>query len=88
MNKPKWSLKLGRKAKDKITGFAGILTGKVEYLYGCAQWGITPGMGKDGKTVDTQFFDEGRIEVIGEGVAAKDVQVKEPGGINRDAPKR
>ncbi len=27
---------LGKKAKDKVTGFEGIITAKVIYLYGCA----------------------------------------------------
>ena len=29
---------LGKKAKDKVTGFEGIITAKVIYLYGCAQY--------------------------------------------------
>lgn len=30
-------IKLGQKAKDRITGFAGTITGKVEYITGCNQ---------------------------------------------------
>ena len=78
---------LGKKAKDKITGFSGIIIGKINYLMGCDQYGLTPPIGKDGRTVDTQWFDEGRIEIIGNGIQPKTVKVKKPGGINRDAPR-
>lgn len=34
--------KLGLKAKDKITGFEGIITARCEYLTGCNQYCLTP----------------------------------------------
>ena len=79
-------LLLGKKAKDKITGFEGILTAKAQYLYGCTQYCLTP-PAKDGKTLTSEWFDEGRIEVIGEGVAPEEVRAEKPGGPNRDCPK-
>lgn len=78
---------LGKEAKDKITGFQGIITAKVEYLFGCNQYGLTPKVKEDGTTKDTQYFDEGRIEVIGNGILPEEVQVDKKGGINRDMPK-
>ena len=79
-------IELGQKAKDKITGFEGILTGRCEYLYGCDQYLITPSVDKEGKRQDGEWFDDGRIEVIGAGVKPEDVQVDEPGGVHSDAP--
>ena len=79
-------IKLGQKAKDKITEFEGIITGHVEYLYGCDQYGLTP-PAVNGETKDTQFFDEGRIEVISRGILPEEVTAVKPGGINRDCPK-
>ena len=79
-------IRLGFKAKDKITGFEGILIGKASYLYGCDQYAITPPV-RDGKTVDTQWFDEGRVEIIGSGILPEEVQVEKPGGPNRDCPR-
>jgi hypothetical protein len=76
---------LGRKARDKITGFEGILTAHVTYLYGCNQYGISP-KANEGKVGDTCYFDEGRIEIIGDGVAPADVAGTKPGGDQRDAP--
>jgi hypothetical protein len=78
---------LGKQAKDKITGFSGIITAKVQYLTGCDQYGITPPVGSDGKTGDTNYFDSGRIEIIGDGVTAIEVQTEVKGGPNRDAPR-
>ena len=34
--------KLGIKAKDSITGFQGVITGKVSYLTGCDQYLLAP----------------------------------------------
>ena len=39
----------GKKGKDKVTGLEGIITAKIFYMYGCAQYGITPPVDKDGK---------------------------------------
>lgn len=77
---------LGKQARDKITGFEGIIIAKVTYLYGCNQYGLSPRV-QDGKVIDSSFFDEGRIEIIGNGVCPGEVKVKKNGGINRDCPK-
>lgn len=80
---------LGAEAKDKITGFQGIITGRVEYLYGCNQYGLNPKIRKDGKLGDICYFDEGRIEIIGKGITAKSVQAEKPGAdFNRDRPSK
>ena len=78
-------IELGQKAKDKVTGFEDIIVGRIEYLTGCDQYGLAP-PAKDGKTNDTQWFDEGRIVITGPGVTAADVASAKPGGVNRDRP--
>lgn len=78
--------KLGKRGRDKVTGFEGTIIGKAEYLYGCTQYVLTPGVDKDGKVLDSQWFDEGRIEVLAEAVKPEDVRGERPGGPNRDAP--
>ena len=78
---------LGKEAKDKITGFEGIIIGKINYLFGCAQYGIAP-KSKDGKINDTNWFDEGRIEIIGNGIVPEEVKVEKNGGVNRDCPRQ
>lgn len=78
---------LGKEGRDKITDFQGIVTAKVEYLYGCSQYGLSPKVDENGKIGDTQFFDEGRIEVIGDGILPEEVKVEKNGGVNRDMPR-
>jgi hypothetical protein len=79
-------IKLGQKAKDKLTGFEGILYGKASYLTGCDQYCLVPSA-KDGEIKSSQWFDEGRIEIIGEGVTVQDVTAEKNGGPNRDCPR-
>ncbi|MBB6218018.1 hypothetical protein HNQ80_004155 [Anaerosolibacter carboniphilus] len=77
---------LGKKAKDKITGFEGIITGRAQYLYGCDQYCIAP-PARDGEIKHSEWFDEGRILVVGDGVKPEDVGVEKSGGPNRDCPR-
>lgn len=81
------TIKLGQEARDKITGFKGILIGRADYLFGCSQYAITPKANEAGETKDTQWFDEGRIEIIGPGITPEEVRAEVNGGPNRDAPK-
>lgn len=79
-------IQLGKKGKDKITGFEGIIISRVQYLFGCDQYGVAPAATQDGKVGDTIYFDEGRIEITGPGVTAEEVKADKPGGITRDCP--
>ncbi len=81
-------IELGQKGRDKITGFEGIIVGRVQYLFGCNQYLLVPPVKSDGTLVEGQWFDEGRIEVIGSGITADEVRAEKPGGLNRDCPKR
>lgn len=76
---------LGDSGKDKVTGFEGIIIGRIQYLTGCNQYGLSP-KAVNGEIKDTQWFDEGRVEVIGCGVNVEDVESPEKGGVNRDCP--
>ena len=66
---------LGKKGRDVITQFEGIITAKITYLTGCDQYGLTPDYVKDGKTIDPHYFDVNRIEIIGDGIQEKKVKV-------------
>lgn len=77
---------LGKMGRDKVTGFAGVIIARVEYLFGCNQYGIAPKVDKDGNVKSAEFFDEGRIEITGEGISPESVQVEKKGGISRDVP--
>lgn len=81
---------LGKLGRDKITGFEGIAVTQLVSLFGCMQYGLAPTVydKEKGKRGDTEYFDEGRVDFIGEGVNAKDVKVAKGGAdFNSDAPK-
>lgn len=55
---------LGSKAKDKLTGFTGVIGARSQHITGCDTYGLCPEVDKDGKTRDWGWFDEGRIEML------------------------
>lgn len=55
---------LGKKVQDRITGFKGIAVARVEYLNDRTSIGVQSQELKDGKPIDTEYFDEGRIEML------------------------
>ena len=87
------SIELGKLARDKVTGFEGVVTGHGEHLYGCDTYGLTPKVDKGGKLGEIQWFDEGRIEIIGDGIEPESVKVDKNGagdnpGNHRSHPSR
>jgi len=77
---------LGKKVKDKITGFEGIATSKHIYLTGCNQYALQPVINKEGKVPDREYFDEGRLEIIGEGINLEEIAGEKPGCDFREHP--
>lgn len=53
---------IGTKVKDKITGFAGLVTGYCEYISGCNQALVSPGVDEKGAHRDPHWFDVQRLE--------------------------
>ncbi len=78
---------LGKKAKDKITGFQGILTARCEFLTGCNRYCIQPIELRDGKPIDSIYFDEAQIEIVGDGICEKDVQGEKKGACSPNPTK-
>ncbi len=56
-------IKLGDKARCRVTGFTGIVTSLTDYIDGCRQACLTPGVGKDGTVRDSYHFDVERLEI-------------------------
>ncbi|MCK5614223.1 hypothetical protein KAR91_70815 [Candidatus Pacearchaeota archaeon] len=70
----------GKEVKDLITGFRGVVMGRADYLTGCNQYLIQPTESKDDGTYPTaNWFDEGRLELIGDKFSEKDVKTDDPG---------
>jgi len=87
-------IELGVKAKDRITGFEGIVMAKVVYLNGCIQYCLKPPLSKKGELREGEYFDEGQLERTGKGlnnskviVRVVDEAVAEVGGNMADTPK-
>ncbi len=59
-------MKLGDTAKDKISGYTGIITGRAEYLYSNPQIRIGAQSLHNGAPVVSQWFDEDSVQVIKE----------------------
>ena len=77
---------LGRKYKDKITGFEGVATGYVRYLTGCNQVLLAPAVDSTGALRDPQWFDEQRLDVIDDEPVT--LNNGDSPGFDRPAPKR
>jgi len=57
-------IKLGEKAKDKVTGFEGIVMARAEYLNGCITLLVQPkGLSRDGSLKVAYWIDEQRLTV-------------------------
>lgn len=60
---------LGYPARDKVTGFKGVITSVSFDLYGCIQYDVTPKKEKDKDVLSRGYwFDVSRIEIRGEKV--------------------
>lgn len=53
---------LGTKQRDRVTGFAGMVSSLSFDAYGCVQVILTPKVGDDGKLRDVTWFDVNRLE--------------------------
>lgn len=77
---------LGRKVKDKITGFSGIVTGVCSYITGCDQYLVAPKVNKDGTYVKSQWFDENRVMVVGKSLIT--IEDERVSGPDKPAPRK
>jgi len=75
-----------KKAKDKVTGFVGIITGRCDYVYGCSQYLLIPKVDKTGKMRDGQWFDESRIEIMSDGLSSTKLKGQKGGCEFREHP--
>ena len=80
-------IKLGQEAKDKVTGFKGIIIGRSSWITGCDQYCLIMKIKAGNLPEDGQWFDEGRIEITGNGILPKEVKTEKNGGPRQDVPK-
>lgn len=77
-------VELGDTVRDRVTGFEGTATSRVEYLTGCIQFGVLPKVGADSKYPDVIYIDEQRIEIVGKNPR---ISARPTGGPQTDAPR-
>lgn len=58
------NLALGCIARDKISGFSGVVVAITDWLNGCRRVTIQPRELKDGKPIDGYTFDAEQVEVL------------------------
>ena len=75
MIKKEFKFENGQSVKEKITGFKGIITGTCYYLTGCNQYLITAKQVNESKEPIALWYDEGRLELIEDGVTVKAEEV-------------
>jgi hypothetical protein len=74
---------LGAKIKDKISGFKGVCTGRLEFLNGCKRYQISPEKLDAGKVIEAIWFDEEQVELI----SNKNNFIQKPVGGDYPAPR-
>ncbi|MFL5327383.1 MAG: hypothetical protein ACJ8C4_00580 [Gemmataceae bacterium] len=79
-------MELGIRVKDKITGFVGVVTGFVQYISGCNQVLVAPPVDKDGKRIDSEWFDVQRLERVDDSKVTLDNA--DHAGADSEPPKR
>ena len=78
-------IKLGNKVRDKVTGFEGIATARIEYINKCVQFCVKPKVKEDGKMPDGEYIDVDELEIVDTGIV---IEAKPTGGPQRDCPRR
>lgn len=79
--------RLGVTVRDLITGFEGVVTGRVEYISGCNQVLVVPKVKADGAFIPAEWFDEQRV-VVNTAVDRIALDNGSSPGFDAPAPKR
>jgi len=83
-----FTIPLGTEVEDKVSGFKGKVLMVVEYLHNCSHYFVEPPVDSDGKPREGQFYDEGRLTVLGLGITPEDVAAPKRGSVfSRDLPR-
>lgn len=80
--------KLGQRLKDKVSGFSGIATSRVEFLNGCVRYCLQPPVSTQdpAKLPDGTYFDAEQLEYVDDGLETNTPAPK--GGDRIDPPLR
>jgi len=77
---------LGKKVRDKVTGFVGVVIARTEWLNGCLRYNVQGPIDKDGKIPESEYIDGDQLEVIEE--RQQPVSATAVGGPQRNEQKK
>jgi len=77
-----FKFELGVKVKDVITGFTGVVTARCEHITSCNTYAVNPQEVSESKPVEPAWFDENRMELIGDGITLPELNNSKPGAGN------
>lgn len=80
-------INVGDEAKDRITGFHGIVVARTEWLNKCVRISIQPRELREGKPIEAQTFDEEQVEVTKPAVVTT-TKVRQTGGPTPEPARR
>ena len=80
----KTKIKLGDEVQDTISGLTGKVIAIAYFLYGCIRVGVQPRDLKDGKPVESTYFDEPQLKLVKKSKAKK----ADPNHGPRENPQR
>ena len=75
-----FKFKQGETVTDKVTGFAGIIVARVDYISGCNRYLVQPRVGTDGKLPDSVYIDEPALDRLDVARVTLDVPELAPPG--------
>jgi len=54
----------GAQVTDSVTGFTGAIITRADYLAGCNSYCVQPKTDKEGKFIESRWFDEERLMAV------------------------
>lgn len=79
----KFEHELGKKLRDRISGFEGVCTSRHEYLNGCKRYALVAEISKPNQEPIEMYFDEAQLEPSKGG---RKVDQSDTGGPQRRPP--
>ena len=64
-------IEFGKTYRDIVSGFEGICTGKVEWMYGCTQYILAPKVESTSKKEYSSTFFEKQLEEVDAGISGR-----------------
>jgi len=87
-----FKFELGQKVRSMVSGFAGIVSGRTEWLSGCLRYNVRAqltGKETEMKEPGDAYFDEGELELVnGDSVLKTKSKQERTGGPQRTEPQR